>query len=319
MRVYLRKRTVKILFSFLLVAILLLNIIAFFHAYKFTHFASEEVKRTNDPNKLTPTQKLSTLLFGINNPRPVNKRAPEHPYQTLVLKSNKKIECWNVPLDSAKGTVILFHGFSGEKSSLLERAEIFRKLGYTTVLVDFMGSGGSEGSQTTIGFFEAEQVKTVFEYVKAQGEKTVYLFGTSMGSAAIMRAISEYNMNPTGLVLECPFGMMYKTVCARFKLMNAPTFPMAGLLVFWGGVQNGFWAFGHNPQEYARDINCPTLLMFGELDNKVSREETDTIFANLKGLKRLAVYSQAGHEDYLDKYKNEWREDVSAFLKLQSF
>jgi uncharacterized protein len=315
MKFYLKKRTAKILFSFLFLGILFLNIVAFFHAYKFTHFTTGKPVRTKDPKQLPPIEKLTTLIVGISNPRPVNKRFPERPYRILKLKSNKEIECWTLPLDSAKGTVILFHGFSGEKSSLLDRAEIFRKLGYATVLVDFMGSGGSEGNQTTIGFFEAEQVKTVYEYVKSQDNKSVYLFGTSMGSAAIMRAVSEYKINPSGLILECPFGSMYKTVCARFELMNAPTFPMARLLVFWGGLQNRFWAFGHNPQEYAKNISCPTLLMFGELDNKVSREETDTIFANLKGLKRLAVYPFAGHDDYLDKYKSEWEKDVVAFLR----
>jgi len=83
--------------------------------------------------------------------------------------------------------------------------------------------------------------------------------------------------------------LMYKTVCARFRSMNAPTFPMAGLLVFWGGLQNGFWAFGHNPTEYAKKINCPTLLMYGQQDDKVSRAEIDEIFANLAGQKELKM------------------------------
>ncbi len=107
---------------------------------------------------------------------------------------------------------------------------------------------------------------------------------------------------------------MYKTVCARFKTMNAPTFPMAGLLVFWGGLQNGFWAFGHNPTEYAKKISCPTLLLYGAKDNKVSKEEIDNIFNNMVGTNKLIVYEEAGHENYLGKYKDEWTQDVREFL-----
>lgn len=70
-------------------------------------------------------------------------------------------------------------------------------------------------------------------------------------------------------MIECPFGSMYKTVCARFKTMNAPTFPMAGLLVFWGGMQNNFWAFEHNPTEYAKNINC--ALHFYFMEQKVGK------------------------------------------------
>jgi uncharacterized protein len=111
-----------------------------------------------------------------------------------------------------------------------------------------------------------------------------------------------------------PLCSMYKTVSARFRIMGAPTFPMAGLLVFWGGMQNGFWAFNHNPEEYAKAVTCPVLLMYGEKDNRVSREETDSIFNNLKGKKQLVTFPLAGHENYLKNYKSQWTTEVNTFL-----
>jgi alpha-beta hydrolase superfamily lysophospholipase len=110
---------------------------------------------------------------------------------------------------------------------------------------------------------------------------------------------------------------MYKTVCARFQTMNAPTFPMAGLLVFWGGLQNGFWAFGHNPTTYARSITCPTLLLYGAEDKKVSKVEIDEIFQNLEGNKQLKIYPKAGHETYLKEYRQEWVNDMKMFLSRE--
>lgn len=291
-----------------------MNVVAIFHSYKFTHFVDSKTEKTKNPKKLTTGQKISTLLFGVNNPRPTKGKTFSTNFETIILNSNKKIECWNVQTTKPKGTVILFHGFGGQKSSMLDKAEIFRKQGFSTFLVDFMGSGGSEGNQTTIGFLEAEQVKTCFDYLTGKGEKNIFLFGTSMGSVAIMKSISDYDIKPKGIIIECPFGSMYKTVCARFKTMNAPTFPMAGLLVFWGGFQNGFWAFGHNPTEYAKKITCPTLLMYGQQDEKVSKAEIDEIFENLAGQKKLKIYTNAGHENYLTKYKNEWTKDISQFI-----
>ena len=135
-----------------------------------------------------------------------------------------------------------------------------------------------------------------------------------MGSTAIMKAIKDFDIKPKGLIIECPFGSMYKTVCARFESMDAPKFPMAGLLVFWGGLQNGFWAFDHNPTEYAKEIHCPTLLLYGAMDEKVSREEIDEIFHHLGGYKKLKIYPEAGHENYLAKYKTEWTQDINDFL-----
>lgn len=291
-----------------------MNIIAAFHAYKFTHFTESNVTKTNNPAKLTIGQKIQTLFLGVSNPRPVNNGNPSTAFTTVRLKSNKEIECWSIKTDSPKGTVILFHGFSGQKSSMLDKAAVFSSLGYNTFLVDFMGSGGSEGNQTTIGYKEAEQVKTCFEYLTKQGEKNIYLFGTSMGAVAIMKAINDFQIKPNAIIIECPFGSMYQTVCTRFRSMNVPAFPMAGLLVFWGGVENGFWAFGHNPAKYAQHISCPALLLYGAKDEKVSKAETDAIFNNLKGKKQLKIYQEAGHENYLLKYKNEWTQDVEKFL-----
>ena len=52
-------------------------------------------------------------------------------------------------------------------------------------------------------------------------------------------------------VLECPFDTMLNAVRARFTAMGLPSFPGAGLMVFWGGWQHGYNAFAHNP------VNAP--------------------------------------------------------------
>jgi len=291
-----------------------MNIVANFHAYKFTHFSTKKVDKTKSPEKLSSFGKINTLIFGVNNPRPINMDKPPK-YANIQIQSNKKIDCWYLKKnDFAKGTVILFHGYSGEKSTMLDKAAKFEAQNYNIMLVDFIGSGGSEGSQTILGYKEAENVKSTFEYISKLGEKNIILFGTSMGAVAVMKAISEYNLKPKRIIIECPFGTMYKTTCARFEIMNLPAFPMAGLLVFWGGIQNGFWAFGHSPIEYAKQITTPTLLLYGDQDKKVSKKEIEDIYQNLKGEKKLKTYELAGHENYLNKYSDEWTADVTKFL-----
>lgn len=309
-----KRKFTKRLLWIIAVVFILMNIIALFHSYKFTHF-SDKVHTKTDANTLTAAQKAGVALFGIDNPRPVNTDKPSQPYQTITIQSNKKIECWSIRTPNAKGTVILFHGYGGDKSQMIDKSDAFIAMGYSTFLVDFMGSGGSEGDVTTIGFFEAQEVKSCYDYLTKKGEKNIHLFGTSMGAAAILKALYDYKFTPASVIIECPFGSMYKTVSARFRSMGAPTFPMAGMLVFWGGMQNGFWAFNHNPEDYAARVTCPVLLMYGEKDNRVSREEIDIIYGNLKGKKELVTFPQAGHENYLKKYKAHWTAGVKGFMQ----
>lgn len=306
-------RFLRRLFRTLLALFLLLNVVAFFHAWKFTHF-SDEPGQPSRGYQLSTGQKVQTLFFGIENPKPKNTALPTQPFETVKIESTETLEGWFVPTDSARGTVALFHGYRGERSQMLDRSDELHHMGFSTLLVDFTGSGGSEGLVTTIGYDEAEQVRDVYEFLQKRGEENIVLFGTSMGAAAVMRALHEYPLEPAAVILECPFGTMYGAVEKRFELMGAPTFPMAGLLTFWGGVQNGFWAFSHNPEDYAHAITEPTLLLWGEADNRVSRSETEAIFGNLAGEKTLHTYPNAGHESYLNDHAAEWREDVRTFV-----
>src|SRR5687767_12976225 len=96
----------KLLLSTALLFILI-NVIAFIHAYTFTHFTNAEISRTKDPEELSVTEKLTTLFFGINNPRPFNRTSPTQPYKEILI--DKHLACWLIETPNAKGTVILFH------------------------------------------------------------------------------------------------------------------------------------------------------------------------------------------------------------------
>lgn len=314
-----RKKLAKFFLYTLLLLFVLMNTVAFFHAYKFTHFSKEKKSDKQHDDKPALLKKAAVLLTGVENDRPENKNAPAIPYHTVRLQSNKEIECWFIPRDSAVGTVVLFHGYGGYKSSMLDKSAVFQQMGYNTLLVDFMGSGGSEGVATTIGFKEAEQVKTTVDFLKGKGEENIVLFGTSMGAVAIMKAIDDYQLPVSSIIIECPFSTLLKTAENRFSIMGVPSFPLAHLLVFWGGVQNGYNAFVHDPVDYARDIQLPTLLMYGEKDKKVTGEETAAIYKNLAGPKTLITFPEAGHENYLTQYQTEWTEAVGHFLKQRQY
>jgi len=290
----------------------LLNVMAFLHARRFTHF-NPGISVRKDPSKAPFPEKVRILFTGLDLPRPVNRRCPDRPYTTVVLQSNVPVSCWEMQAAGNKGTVVLCHGYGGERSSMLDRAYVFLDAGYNVLLPDFMGSGASGGNTCTIGFKEAENVKACVTYLAGKGEP-VYLMGVSMGAAAIMRAASREALPVKALILECPFGSMRQTVKNRFEMVGLPSVPLADLLVFWGGVQNGFNAFSHDPEAYASGIRLPVLLQYGAKDDRVKRFETDRIYNRLAGPRSLVIYPQAGHESYLDRYRQAWTRNVLSFL-----
>ena len=295
------------------------NALAWVHARAMTHFVAEGEK-TRNPEQLSRIEKLGVLLRGVALPRPTNRSNPEQvglKYQTLVFASTDgtELEAWHISHPKPQGITLLFHGYTASKVSQLEEAKAFHDLGQSVLLVDFRGSGGSGGNTTTIGVKEADDVLAAFHYAGEHWpDLPVTLFGQSMGSAAILRALALHAIQPHGLVLECPFDRLLTTVSHRFGAMGLPAFPGAHLLVFWGGVQHNFNGFQHNPVDYAKEVRCPVLLMHGINDPRVAKSEVEGIFENLQGKKTLEWGTGVGHESFLAANPGTWRTAVERFM-----
>lgn len=316
---WIRRHKCLTAFLFLLFAFLLVNVLAYRHARSMTHFVADGVRPAN-PEALSRFEKLKVLLTGISIPRPRNQATPESvglafSTHTFASTDGTRLEAWYAPRPQSRGVVLLFHGYASCKASLLREAKAFHELGYAAFLVDFRGSGGSEGNETTVGVKEADDVAAAVAYVqKLAPTKPMILYGQSMGSAAVLRAVAVCDVRPEAIVIENPFDRLLSTVANRFKAMGAPSFPAAHLLVFWGGVQCGFDGFYHNPADYAKDVSCPVLVLHGEDDPRVVRAEVDAVFDNLNGAKELVLLPGVGHESCLSANPRRWREAVPRFL-----
>ena len=208
-----------------------------------------------------------------------------------------------------------FHAYSSSKSSLLGHAKAFHDLGYDVLLVDFRGSGGSRGNDTTLGYREAEDVAAAVDFASHRWpDESEILLGQSMGGAAILRAIADLNVHPSGAIIESCYDRMLSTTENRFHAMGLPAFGLARLIVFWGGVQFGHNTFEQNPADYATRVHCPVLIMQGGLDRRVTNAQARNLFDHLAGPKRFEIYDHCGHCGFLAVDADRWNRDVTQFL-----
>ena len=296
-----------------------LNSVAFMHAYAMTHFTQGGV-RTAKPDDLSAVGKAKVLVTGVQLPKPVNRSLPsDHGlgFTTHHFSSgdNVELEGWHIPCANSKGLWILFHGYNSCKSNLLQEAATLHSLGYESFLIDFRGCGGSSGYVTTIGFHEADDVIASVEYANRQlSQELPILYGQSMGSAAALRATTLQHLDLRALVLECPFDRLLTTAENRFALMGLPSFPFAELLIFWGGVQNGFSGFDHNPIDYAQHVSCPVLVMSGEDDERATKAQVTSVFEQIPEDKHLRFFPGLGHEACHHGDAKLWRQTIADFL-----
>ena len=295
----------------------LFSFVLFNQAYRFTHFETTgEAPPVGPPSTLAMAK---YALFGLPNGRPIDGPAPDTTYQnvTFTAADGMHLAAWHVPVAQPRGTVVLFHGYHSERGGLAAEAAGFRRLGFSTLQVDFRGSGASEGNFTSVGYDEGQDVKAAYDWVFKQNvNQKIYLFGVSMGAVAVLRGMSQYpDLQPQGLLLECPFGTILDASRGRLRTLHAPEEPLAHLIVFTGSLQNGFWGFNHDAVAYARSVRVSTLLQWGKHDPRVTRQETDAIFAALRGPKQLVLYPTAQHESYARQDPNRWLKSVASFLR----
>ena len=295
--------TARIIAKTLLVGVLALNGIGYTAAYTITHYKSSH-----------------RLDIGIgrsqnyNSPRDFDLEYKTH---KIPVADDGWLDSWFIKSNAkSQGVVILFHGKDSNKSSLLAAARIFHQLHYNTLLVDFRGAGNSSGDTTTIGIEEAKDVVAAIDYLPQLNiQQPPILYGISMGSAAILRAVAKEQIQPKAIILELPFSSLLSAV--RIRLANAalPPSPMAELIVFWGGVQHGFNGFAHRPVEYAEAVNCPTLVMVGKRDRSVNLKAVNILYKNLSVPKEMVVFPEAGHEILASSNPKLWRQAIKAFLQ----
>jgi len=310
-------RVLKWIGNVLLVQLILINISAAFHAYRFTHYYNDDKIRNQQSSEGKPFLRTWRMMTGKKLAKSLIQYNPVIPYDTvhLVTTSREKLEAWYMKADSAKGTVILFHGLNSNKGNVLGEAFEFNSFGYNTMLVDMRAHGNSEGIVNTLGYEESEEVKLAFDHISKKGEKNIILWGMSLGAVIISKAIWQYDLRPQKIILEMPFDRLQDHIRARARISGFPGEPFGFFVTFWTGAEQGYWAYGHQTSRYAKKINCPVLLQWGSNDEYVLKKETEKIFAAINSSKKkLEIYPGAGHMPLLVADASKWDKAVKEFL-----
>lgn len=115
--------------------------------------------------------------------------------------------------------VLYLHANNGSRVEGLHYLEHLLKNYYNVCLIDFCGSGWSEGQYVTLGREESGDLEAVCAHMQAtKGVNKVVLWGRSMGACtAIMYAsknggICRKRSNVVGMILDSPFKNLRKLV-----------------------------------------------------------------------------------------------------------
>ncbi len=229
-----------------------------------------------------------------------------------------ELVAWFIPpTEAANGaTLIIVHGFGGNRGALLEQAVAMHEVGYGALLLDMRNHGESDDVISTWGPAEATDVIAAYNYLLTRSDvdpSRIGLVGKSMGGAAAALAAAQLP-DLAVLVLESTYSSLEENLpnilpgIARtpgflapyiFKRMDAATTePLTEVL----------------PAETVKSLHMPLLVIHGERDQLVPTEQGRAIFAAANEPKQLYIVPGAGHLDIFTVDPAAFTTQMRAFL-----
>ncbi|MGH8650392.1 MAG: alpha/beta hydrolase, partial [Burkholderiales bacterium] len=102
----------------------------------------------------------------------------------IVTADGETLDAWWVPAERARGVVLFFHGNAGNISHRIDYLQMFHRLRYSTLIVDYRGYGKSTGTPSEAGTYrDAEAAWEHLLNVRAARPQDIVIAGESLGAA----------------------------------------------------------------------------------------------------------------------------------------
>ncbi len=319
-----KKQLKKISLFFILGFITLLalfSVVSIFHAYSFTHPVSNPKGFNPKSMDISFTETVIVTVFGVKPERKSGDGLPSDyglKYENVSFASRDGIilKGWLIKAKNPKATIILAHGWGGNKEGLLNYSTFLNKNGYNTLLFDFRGFGQSDGSYTSLGYYEKFDILGATDYLRTRKDvdtNKIGAYGFSMGAAAMVMAANENN-SFRAIVFDGLYPTIHQNAARRFKeVYGFPKFPFATSLVFFGGLIHGFNAFDLAPIKHVDKIESPILFIQAANDTQVSVADAYSIYSKANEPKDILIVENALHSKAHKVAKDEYEKKVIDF------
>ena len=234
-----------------------------------------------------------------------------------------QIAGWYVPAASGVGptgpTVVLAHGYGGNKSDMLAWAEPLHPR-YNLVLFDFRNHGQSSGDLTTAGVREDLDLEAVVDWVtSAKHPTSIAVLGVSMGGgAAIDEAASDDRIS--AVILDATHATLANALQARLDRAGYPlSLPGAWSILLAGLLRTGEDLSSADPvQAIERYGERPVLIVTSADDDAIgSHDAQDLLAAAMAGgsSAELHICEGAGHAEAIQTCATEYDGWILDFLE----
>jgi fermentation-respiration switch protein FrsA (DUF1100 family) len=204
------------------------------------------------------------------------------------------------PEPEGRPVILFFHGNAQEVYSWSLVHRDLAELECRTLLVDYRGYGKSAGKPSERGLYADGLASLEWLHEEGVADRDVVMFGKSLGGAVACEVARGRDIR--GLVLESTFTSLLSV--ARNLFPFAPGYRPA--------------ADVYASLEKMREIQCPVLVIHGDIDSLIPVSEGLELYDAANEPKELYIVEGAGHNDVSMLAGDEYGRRIRRWLDVIS-
>ncbi len=149
-------------------------------------------------------------------PPPEDLNIQEH---FITTADGQRLHAWWMPVDSARYTILFFHGNAGNISRGEKRMRLFRELGCNALAIDYRGYGISSGTIKKEEDVYEDAASAWLYLTRDRGipKQKIIIWGWSLGGAVAINLAQHKNCH--ALIMESTFYSLYDMSGRLFRFL----------------------------------------------------------------------------------------------------
>ncbi len=205
---------------------------------------------------------------------------------SITSRDGLRLDAWLIKPTHPNGrAVILLHGQGDNRMGVLGYAQLLIENGYTTLLPDARAHGTSDGTLTTYGIKESDDIRRWFEFLRADSStQCIDGLGNSMGAGLILESLRAEPGFCT-VIAESPFSSFREASYDRLgqqlgltdRVGRTLMRPAVEVGAIYGRLRYGVDLTQASPIESAAHSAVPVFLIHGLADSNLPYRHSELI------------------------------------------
>lgn len=214
-----------------------------------------------------------------------------------------------------KKFVVISHGYTYSHHGSIKYAKMMIDLGFNAILYDHRYHGLSGGKNTTLGFYERNDLKQVIDYAYETYGEDIYLgtYGESMGSSTCLLE-QAIDSRVKFVISDAGFKSLKLLIKKEIKRKKLPVW------LFYGVANLFVWLISKanmnkvNPIEAIKETQIPMMFVHGKLDNFIPYQDAIDMYESYQGPKHLFLAETKAYHA-----RSYYHNKETYFTELKSF